>query len=434
MKKQLLCIFIMSLLLISLTGCKNNENDKQKNISNNNEKESYLNYDLISEFKDGIAIATKTKNFETTRYVIDENFNVMFSYKGNEEFVGKYMKIADKGDSQKINIVNQNGDIVYSYDDKEFKKKVELVSNGLLIITEQTDTYNSSKTLTGIYDIESESYVLEPDEKYVNQIRTYGDNMLVLNDDKTVFFNTKTKKIVKFGNRILNEFKDGYSLEDKYSYEDLNTYMIVYDDLGNSKQIKALFDSFNIKEQENGMLFSSSLRIENKNSNEQITGTNNQLFDLNKGTVNDLSESFNLVNNAKFNSDGNALILFKNQGDETYYTVIDKDGKFLFEPEKRNNEASFGGESNEVPLIISDNTLYDGGYFIGLEDDYFKVIDKNNKLIVTSDNEYETFKSITNNSILVELEEPGKSKISYYKDLEGNKIGLKINGTIKEYN
>lgn len=410
MKKKILILILIIFSIFCLSGCNDKSSESKK--GNNSENEQYLDYNLISEFKDGIAIATKTVNFQTTQYVIDENFNVLFSFKGNVGFVGKYMKIADKDDEKKINIIDQNGEVVYSYDDREFKKKVELVSDGLLVITEQTDTYNSSKTVTGIYDIQSKKYILGPDEKYVDKIREFGDNTLLLNGDNTEFFNTKTKKIVKYNKRVQREFKTGYSIDTDFSGY---IYMDVFDDSGNYKTIK--FDSANIKNHSNGMLFSSET-----------------LINLKDGTIKDLSDQFHFVEAAKFNSDGNALVLFQNQGGETYYTVVDVNGNMLFNPEKRNNEAMFGAESNEVPLIIADETLYDGGYFFGEEDNHFKVIDKNNKVVFTSDNEYETFVSISNNCVLVALEEPGRSKISYYKDLKGNKVNIKINGKIKEYN
>jgi len=432
MKKgwHLLRVGLAIIALLVTTGCTKVEKNSDK--SKSEDKTSYLEYDYAGVFNDGVAVVTKTENFESIKYVIDEDFNVLFAYKGNNEFVGSYLLIADKDDSKKINILNKNGDIVYSYDDKEYKKKVELASNGLLIITEETNTYNTSKTVTGIYDIESKKYILEPSEEYVDKIRSYGDNMLTLNSEYTKFFNTKTKSIIKYKEPIPNEFKDGYSLSEEYKA--LNTYLIVYDDKGNKKEVKSLFKSLgSIKKHLNGMLFDSQMRIELVNGNEQITGSNVELFDLEKGTVKNLSDIFIRVEEAYFNENGNALIRFENQGNETYYTIIDKEGKMLFEPVKRNNEASFGAESNEVSLIIHDCTLYDGGYFFGEEDNIFKVIDKNNKVITTGE-EYETFKSITNNSIIVSLKKPGTKEITYYKDLKGNKINLKINGEIKRYN
>lgn len=418
MKKKVLLIVLCGACLLGITGCSNKEK------TNSNTK-GYLDYNLITEFDDGIAIASKQVNFKPVNYVIDENFNVLFSYEGNDKFIGEYMKVEEH---KKVNIVNKNGKIVYSYDD-DSSKESELVKNGLLIITEQDNSYNSSTTKTGIYDLENKKYILEPSEKYANKIRTYGDNMLTLNDDNTEFFNTKTKKIVKFSNRVGRDFVDGYSLDTEYSD---STYIVVFDDSGNSKKIKALSDSPEIKEQSNGMLFDFEMRVENENLNEDITGTNVELFDLQKGTVIDLSKEFNLVEKAKFNEDGNALVRFENQGGETYYTIIDKDGNMLFTPQKRNNEAKFGAKSNGESLMIPDGILYNGGYFFGQENDLYKVIDKNNKVIFTSKNKHETFKSITNNSVLVELDEPGRSKVSYYRDLKGKLIKIKIKNKIKK--
>ena len=440
MRKRILYMLFLGVLVIGLVGCGNNaEEEKSSSKSKESVKEqedenvTFLDYDRAAEFNDGVAVVSKTENFESTYYVIDEDFNVLFSYKGNQEFVGGYIKIPAKDDEKQINILNKNGEVIYSYDDKEYKKKVELVSNGLLVITEQTDTYNSSKTVTGIYDLESKKYVLEPDEKYKDKIRQYGDFMLTLNSDYTEFFNTRTKKVVKFTEAVQREFVDGYSLEE--DYRDNEIYVLVYDDSGNKKEIKTFYKSVgSIKNHSNGMLFDAEMRIVMENYNEKITGENVQLFDLKNGTVKDLSKLFIFVEKPKFNKDGNALVRFSNQGGETYYTVIDKNGEMLFEPVKRNNEASFGAESNEVPLIVKEDTLYHGGYFIAEEDSLSKVIDKNNKVVVTSDDEDETFESITNNSIIVKLKKPGSKEISYYKDLEGNKINLKIHGDLKEYN
>ena len=85
MKKRLLKIFICLGIMFSLTGCgSEKENNKDKSLANENKE--YITYDKISEFNEGIAIATDGK----AKYVVDENFNVLFSYKGSSEFVGKY--------------------------------------------------------------------------------------------------------------------------------------------------------------------------------------------------------------------------------------------------------------------------------------------------------------------------------------------------------
>ncbi len=439
MKNKILSV-VSILMLVSmvfiLTGCSTKKEDTKEISQTNTEQQevSYLDYDRTAEFSEGIAVVSKTIDFKPIHYVIDKDFNVLFSYEGNSTFVGKYMLIPDKDDKTKINVQNEKGETVYSYDDKEYKKEVKLVENGCLIITEQTDTYNSSKSVAGIYSIEEEKYLLEPSEKYVNKIKEYGDKMLLLNDENTQFFNLETKSIVNFEERVSREFKDGYAIDD-YLDNNNEECLKIFDTNGNIKTVKSLFGALSdIKNNSNGMLVNSSSRIETENYNEKFTGTNVQLFDFEKGTVKDLSKQFIMISDkVLFSKDGYALVKFSNQGSETYYTIIDKEGNMAFEPQKRNNEAILGAESNEVPRVVKSESLYEGNYFIVEDNDIPKVIDKDNKEILVAE-ENETFDGITNNVVLVHWEKPGYHEQYYYKDLQGNKVGLKVNGDIKKYN
>lgn len=436
---SLLTVLILISILFVFTGCSNNKeiNDVSQELNNNtitSQKEtiSYLDYDRTGEFNEGIAVIHKTKDFKTTHYVIDQDFNVLFSYQGNSEFIGKYMKIADKDDEKKINILNEKGDIVYSYDDKEYKKEVELVENGCLIITEQSDTYNSSETVTGIYSLEEQKYILEPSSMYANTIQTYGEKMLLLNEEKTSFFNLETKTIVNYTDAVHSEFKDGYSVNDEYSNGEL--YLKIYDTNGNKKIIK---NSYNLgidrKKQANGMIFEAHSTPYMEGTNE-VMSYKTFLYDIEKGSEKDLSnEIWLLENNVEYTTDGYALAKFSNKGGMTYYTIFDKEGNMVFEPQKRNNEAIFGAESNEEPITVKSDNLYEGNYFIVEENNVTKIFDKDNKEIVSAE-EYETFVEITNNTIIVCYNEPGHAEKYYYKDLSGNNIGIKINGSIKEYN
>ena len=117
--------------------------------------------------------------------------------------------------NKKTNIVDVKGNVVFSYEDSEYKK-VELVDDGCLIITKQNDTYNSANITAGVYNLKDQKYVLEPNEKYVDVIRAYGDDMLLIDDNKTEFFNLKTKSIVKYPERVDRDFKDGYSVDQDY--------------------------------------------------------------------------------------------------------------------------------------------------------------------------------------------------------------------------
>ena len=86
-----------------------------------------------------------------------------------------------------------------------------------------------------------------------------------------------------------------------------------------------------------------------------------------------------------------------------------------------------------LPRVVKSESLYEGNYFIVEDNDIPKVIDKDNKEILVAE-ENETFDGITNNVVLVHWEKPGYHEQYYYKDLQGNKVGLKVNGDIKKYN
>ena len=283
---KILFICISIIALVTLTGCsktKQSEEKQNEGVSENNKSESntenenvtYLKIDRTENFDGETAVVSETVNFSPVNYVIDKDFNVLCSYTGNSTYIDGFMQIEDSK-NKKTNVVDVNGNVVFSYEDFEYKN-VELVDEGCLIVKKQVDTYNSANITTGIYSLKDKKYVLEPNEKYVNAIRTYGDDMLIIDDSNTEFFNLKTKSIVKYSERVDREFKDGYSVDQ--DYDDNGFYLKVFDDNGNVKEIKSLFgDIDDIQYSANGMLFSAGLKIENVNLQEKITGCNIQVF------------------------------------------------------------------------------------------------------------------------------------------------------------
>lgn len=424
---KILIVIICIILLFTLTGCKadNNEDNQIKNETSNNDNsqnQEIINIDRTVDFDGDYAVVSETINFETTNYIINKDFKVLSSYKGNAECIDGYILIEDEENKNIMNIKDCSGNVVFSYNKEKDYNKVKLVSNGCVIIEKQTDTYNTSLRQTGIYDLKERKYILEPSEKY-NNIYEYGDNMLTLENKKT-FFNLVTKKIVEYSEEITREFKDGYSI-DTYSDKNSQDYLKIFDMEGNIKLIKSLLKSVNnIKESSNGMLVDGQMRVETENYREQITGTNIQLFDFEKETVKDLSDQFIMLENQPlFTKNGYALIIFQNQGGATYYTVIDREGNKLFEPQKRNNEASFGAKSNGESRIVKSENLYENDYFVVEDDGVSKIIDKNNNEILVAE-ENEIFEGITNNVVKVHWEKTGYHEQYYYKDLQGNKISI----------
>lgn len=444
-KKKILKILFISIsiiALVTLTGCsktKQSEEKQNEGVSENNKSESntenenvtYLKIDRTENFDGETAVVSETVNFSPVNYVIDKDFNVLCSYTDNSTYIDGFMQIEDSK-NKKTNVVDVNGNVVFSYEDFEYKN-VELVDDGCLIVTKQVDTYNSANITTGIYSLKDKKYVLEPNEKYVNAIRTYGDDMLIIDDSNTEFFNLKTKSIVKYSERVDREFKDGYSVDQ--DYDDNGFYLKVFDDNGNVKEIKSLFgDIDDIQYSANGMLFSAGLKIENVNLQEKITGCNIQVFNYEEGSVIDLSSKFYMVaNRPVFTKDGYALISFENQGDTPYYTIIDKKGNFMFEPQKINENMAFQGDVNNETRKLVSGDLQEGNYFIVTDDGKYAVVDKDNNVVLTAD-ENEEFEGITNNTVEVKCKEPGKYDEYYYKDFSGNKKGIKLQGDIKKIN
>lgn len=432
---KILLVIICSILLLTLAGCKSENNKSEEQIEtentntsdNNSQASQAIKINRTEDFDGDYAVVSETVNFETTNYIIDKNFNVLSSYKGNAECKDGYVILQDENDENKMNVKDCNGNIVFSYDKINDYEEVKLLSNGCLITKKQSDTYNTSSTVTGLYDLKEQKYILGPEEKYNEMsMEEYGEDMIALDSTKQKFFDLHNKKVVEYKEKVTREFKDGFSV-DTYA-EDHVDYLKVFDTEGNIKTIKSLFGVVsNIKEYSNGMLVDEQLRIERENYSEQITGTNVQLFDLEKGTVKDLSSEFNMLQNKPlFTKEGYALVKFSNQGEETYYTVIDREGNKVFEPQRRNNEASFGAKTNGVPRVIKSENLYEGNYFIVEDDGVSKVIDKNNNEILSAE-EDEIFEGITNNSVKVHWKKSGYYEEYYYKDMSGNKISIEMN-------
>lgn len=431
---------ILVITLFSLTGCLNRkEIVAEQNNTNTEEKEEenvrYLDFDRTREFEYDTVELSQTVNFKATNYVVDRDFNALFSHEGNAEaFIDGYMQLQDKTDENKLNFLDKNGNIVYTVDKTKYKD-IELVEKGCLILTEQTDTYNTSQTVTGVYSLEEEKYVLEPSEEYVSKIRTYGDNMLVINDEDTKFFNLSTKSIVEYPERVSEEFRDGYSVTDDNDNFEV-WYLKVFDDKGNVKRIKSVYTQEEIitgNEHENGMSFETNSEVyKDEQTGSDRIRTLCSIYNLETGEAVDLSNEFwSVSNKPHFTKDGYALVVFSNQGGTPYYTVIDKKGNKLFEPNKLNDYNGFGGDNNGEPRKIITEDLGEGNYFIVADEGVTKVIDKDNNEVLTA-KENETFEGITNNVVMVHWKESGANERYYYKDMSGNEVKVKLSEEFKE--
>ena len=87
---KILLLIICSILLIMLTGCKaeNKEENKQTETSSQEEQKQEvqaIEIDRTEDFDGDFAVVKNTVNFETTNYIIDKNFKVLFSYKNADQ-------------------------------------------------------------------------------------------------------------------------------------------------------------------------------------------------------------------------------------------------------------------------------------------------------------------------------------------------------------
>lgn len=422
MKKKILFTLILPFLITNLTGCgsnkeieKGNKKNAGKKANETEVKEKYLSISRIhniSSFEDGyIEIDIAGEYLSSIPYLLNDKFEALYTwdYPGNR--VGGYVKTRIADDKGMIYIYDTNGDIAFSYKEKEYKY-VELVTNGYLIIKKQNDTYNSSETTIGVYSLKDKKYIIEPSTEYTN-CYPVGDDMYQLDNDKKVFFNSKTAKIIKFDEAVLEDFQDGYAVDIK------NGQIVVFKNDGTKKIIPYNYDnsSYYAKDAvKNGYLVDIYSGIDNNKF---------RIINLETSEVLDLSGKFYRVDNKpKFTKDGYALVVFTNQGGILYYTIINKKGEMNFEPVKISTDNQFLSNYDKELSVIGSNNIEGEKYIILGNNGEInsQVRDLKNNLIFEGD-EDETFLRIENDKVVVR--HPTNAGDEYYfKDLKGNKIKI----------
>lgn len=433
MKKKIILLSLIILLLGSLlilTGCSNNEEnvktenqEKSENITEEENKDKVaIRLSHTVDFKDDIAIVNETIQFVPTYYVIGTDFKVLTSYKENNKYIGGFQ--IKQNEDKSYSILDKTGKEVFSYGEHEYQK-VELLDDGCVFITKQTDTYNSSITVGGIYDLRQGKYIIEPNEKYLSVVEQ-GESMYKLDEDGKVYLNTKTRKIITYEKRVSSKFNDGYAVDDDYSWEDNCYYLLVWDSNGGFKKIKAVRGIAGVEDEHcNGMLFHSDMEAYHNEQGTESIRMHSALYNLETGEViNFGTEEYSMpTNSCKFTKEGYGLLTFNNKGGTPYYTILDKKGNKLFEPIKVNDNSLFQPKDNGEKRIIRKTELYDGNYLIVEEDGVDTVLDINNNIIVQAE-ENESFEGITNEAIRVIRKQAGYSDEEYYKDLKGNRIQI----------
>lgn len=414
MKKKIFNILLIGLIIIGLTGCGKSSNNTKK--ESNNGKNSTIESAIhnINEYKDGYSlIGVDGQLLSSTPYLVNEKFEATFTWDFGANVVGAYVQTLVKDENEEQHIYDALGNKVFSYKEKEYEE-VKLITHGYLIIKKKNDTYNSSETTIGVYDLNKKDYIIEPASQY-NSITERGEYMYALDSSDKVFFNANLGKIVRFTKSLSSDFVNGYQLDVS------NGIIKVYKDDGSEKSISYKVESTS---------YNSKDAVANGYFSDVSTHGDKGYFyvvDLEKGTYKDFSELFyRVTNKPKFTKDGFALVTFQNQGNVSYYTVIDINGKMQFEPVRVSNDNSYtSGYDKDLNIISVDNLV--GDNYILLKNNtnaLTELRDKNNNLIYKGE-EDEDFVNLTNNAVVVRYKYRGLDKY-YFKDLNGNKIDIKI--------
>ena len=406
MKKSILGMVAITTLVVgatTLTGCKNPVLEKteaaKEAISNLNTMvgESAnsissgttigsISIDATAEFDSGIV---RLKEYgDKTTYVVDENYNILWTYESTnrEECIDGYISLGDTPITGTKTIYDKNGNQKFSYTEHQYEY-VELVSNGCVLIREKTDTYNSSSTKEGLYSLEKQEYIVEPKEEYVGKIVDRKDGMFKVGDN---FYNSKTDKTLTYKTYFAQSFIDGYAVTQSLDG------IVVFDENGNEYSIR----------EPNGEV----VGVGNRNENMLFDVRNSTIFNLETKKAISVKSQITKADSeyGPIFENGYALVRFTNQGGTPYYSVIDTNGKFMFEPVRLEDQ-------NGVYKRLVSRKL-DSGYFILEVDGVDTVYDINNNEIVKAEMN-ESFEGITNGSIMAT-----KEFEDYYKDMQGNRI------------
>jgi hypothetical protein len=317
--------------------------------------------------------------------------------------------MADENDMYYV--YDANGNVVFDYNATDYQE-VELLKHGYLFLKKKTDTYNSTETTIGIYSLKDGKYVVEPSSEYTI-LYLYGDDMYNLDEDRKIFFNAKTGKIVRFNEYVSEEFENGYAV-----YFDTG-FIKVFKDDGTIKTIDYNYEdtSYRVGAIKNGYVVDVYDGIE--------VGVF-RFINLETGEILDYSDKFyRVINKPTFTKDGYALVVFNNPGGITYYTVINTSGEMQFEPEKVSESNPFlSGFNKDLPVISSSDINEDKYIVLGDNDNAFSQIrNLKNEVLLTGD-EYETFVNVVNGAVLVRYTKNVGDEY-YFKDFKGNKIQFK---------
>ena len=330
-----------------------------------------------------------------TDLVYDENGRFLFTLsmgdsfdheEGEAVFIGEYAK------TRNGKIVDRTGKEVFSLEDSEFDRIVnnEMLDVGYMICAKDVNTFEDTSTHLYAVNIkdgtnfELKDFEKEPaTEEIGNEWRYYGDGYFVKSPPGIGFYsshhvyNILTKKIapVHMTNEDGTTQEDNrlpyiYSLKDKIWYHDHTLYYcknhVVYEENLETCEVHPMkfSDGSVVHSTEGGLKRRKYYVAKNENTDSYYT-----LFNpLTKEEVPmNLYKKFSIARAFK---DGEILASIENEGGGRFVTVVEKSGKYRFEP---------------IPNKVDHVTCGRAGFVVCDEENKYVMYDYSGKQLAVSD-------------------------------------------------
>ena len=334
-------------------------------------------------------------------YLVDKRGNVInkvkYSYYSEEPmFYDGYSQILNT-------IYNTKGDKVLSTDDGY--QEIKYTQKGYVVVEIKEEDYKGKTIKKGIYDLNSKSYLYEPEEG-INIIEYLDEGMFLIRptsiSNEVKVFNSETKKSFSIGDRfdvLLGTYRDGYIV-----YRDINSSEVYLLDKDGTKKL----------------IYNGEKRVQLGQYSDGLVYIKDAFYDINGNKVIDLRDEG--VRGTPEFVNGNALVYF-NTG---YFTILNKDTKeYAFTPKKYTELAKYYNDDFEFGILEKQNKLSKDGYLIVKVNDGKKtwaIMDSKGKIVYRLDEGVKLFGSISSSGY---ISVDGLDE-DYFITVNGKKVEIKL--------
>ena len=372
MKKKILATIVLIILFIMLASCNNDNNDNNSNSTNNtnnnknNSTKSIEKYTDGRDFSDGVAwVRAEGGQWQC----IDKTGKIMFKLESGgtptTDFSNDLSLV--KRSNRTIELINKKGETISSPKSGEYDEILEFLPDiGMIIVYKNSITLQATEDYSGIIDNNGNWLVrLRYNENLVrtsterngvrNMIRnsSHIGNGFFVSGNRLYNIYSDTVEVIPtdvYNNRFYNttptNMKNGYSLyygktKDGRYFGSGGTgeYFGSICSVNKEGEITAIIKNVYyhghsdspvyVGNYNDGLFFYKNDydgRVYNNNAEWYSVG----FYDINGNLKIDLSY-YDITNIPEF-SDGYCLLLLKNPQGTKFYTIIDKNGREMFEP------------------------------------------------------------------------------------------------------